>query len=124
MRLGDRGDQEIGRLRAAMLASCDERRLRASSDRLSAPVERQRAKTFEPQGDSVEIGSVARGVEELEGDQRAQRELVFVDQPRPPLSDLVLPVPGACIGQKTGTYGVRSRRNSSGSGPMPPRSRM
>lgn len=100
MRLGDRGDQEIGRLRAAMLAPGDECRLCASSERLSAPVERQRAKTFEPQGDPVEIGLVARRVEEFEGDRRAQRELVFVDQARPSLSDLVLPVPGTCIGQK------------------------
>jgi len=81
MRLGDRGDQEIGRFRAAMLATGGERRLCASSERLSAPVERQRAKTFKPQGDPVEIGSVVRRVEEFEGYGRAQRELVFIDQP-------------------------------------------
>ena len=83
-------------------------------------VEREMAEASEIARQGGVVGWSARRVQQLELDRGTQDEVVRLEQRLPALGREPAPVPRARVSEVLQSYVRRSRRSSSGSGPMPP----
>src|SRR5581483_5739170 len=100
-----------------------ERCLHAHRQPLRASVDRQVAEpSGQVRGEPPIVGRPSCRPQELECDRRAKEHIALFDHGLPAWR-LRAAVPGARVGEIRRHYGSRSRRSSSGVGPIPPRLR-